>query len=67
MMTTVHKILIYRGSVIKESLLPIGQLSEEAAEVQNKHFLEYRFSRVQTLLESFIEQNAVTIYDIDYY
>lgn len=42
MTTTIHKILIHGGSVIKESLLPIGQLSEEAAEARNKHFREYR-------------------------
>ena len=42
MTTTIHKILIHGGSVIKQSLLPIGQLSEEAAEARNKHFREYR-------------------------
>lgn len=47
MSPTVHKILIHSTSVIANALLPIWQLSEEAAEARNKHFREYRqsFSR----------------------
>lgn len=47
MSPTVHKILIHSASVISHALLPIGQLSEEAAEARNKHFRQYRekFSR----------------------
>lgn len=33
-----HKILIHGPTVIENALLPIGQLSEEAAEARNKHF-----------------------------
>jgi len=42
MSPTMHKILIHGAVVIKNALLPIGQLSEEAAEARNKHFKSYR-------------------------
>lgn len=44
---TVHKLLIHGPDVISSLLLPIGQLSEEAQEAQNKNFKKYRenFSR----------------------
>ncbi|XP_045509227.1 uncharacterized protein LOC123704774 [Colias croceus] len=47
MTPTMHKILIHGASIIQKALLPIGQLSEEAAEARNKHFRSYRqnFSR----------------------
>ena len=52
MTRTMHKILIHGASVMENALLPIGQLSEEAAEARNKYFRLYRqnfarkFSRV---------------------
>lgn len=42
MCPTMHKILIHGQLVIEKALLPIGQLSEEAAEARNKHFRQYR-------------------------
>lgn len=42
MTPTMHKILIHGSVIIKNALLPIGQLSEEAAEARNKHFRLYR-------------------------
>lgn len=42
MTPTMHKILIHGAVIIKNALLPIGQLSEEAAEARNKHFRLYR-------------------------
>lgn len=42
MSPTVHKILIHGPTVIQHAILPIGQLSEEAAECRHKHFREYR-------------------------
>lgn len=44
---TVHKILLHGAAVIESAILPVGQLSEEAAEARNKHFRQYRlgFSR----------------------
>lgn len=42
MTPTMHKILIHGAIVIENCLLPIGQLSEEAAEARNKHFRYYR-------------------------
>lgn len=47
MSPTVHKILMHGATVISKSILPIGQLSEAAAEARNKHFRLYRqnFSR----------------------
>lgn len=44
MSPTLHKILIHGAEVIKHALLPIGQLSEEAAEARNKHFRDYRLN-----------------------
>lgn len=47
MSPTMHKILRHGATVIDHAILPIGQLSEEAAEARNKHFRIYRqnFSR----------------------
>lgn len=42
MTPTMHKILIHGAAVIENALLPIGQLSEEAAEARNKHSRLYR-------------------------
>lgn len=42
MTPTVHKILKHGAAIIQNALLPIGQLSEEAAEARNKHFRLYR-------------------------
>lgn len=42
MTPTVHKILAHGPTIIDHAILPIGQLSEEAAEVRNKHFRRYR-------------------------
>ncbi|CAH2106515.1 unnamed protein product [Euphydryas editha] len=44
MTPTMHKILVHGGKVIENSLVPIGQLSEEAAEARNKHFRSYRLN-----------------------
>jgi len=54
---TMHKILIHGAIVIENILLPIGQLSEEAAEARNKYIRLYRknfarkFSRVSCNLD----------------
>lgn len=53
MSPTIHKVLRHGAEVIKHALLPIGQISEEAAEARNKHIRQYRlnysrkFSRVE--------------------
>lgn len=44
MSPTIHKILRHGAEVISSALLPIGQLSEEAAEARNKHFRDYRLN-----------------------
>lgn len=44
MSPTMHKVLIHGAIIIKNALLPIGQLSEEAAEARNKHFRSYRLN-----------------------
>ncbi|XP_075979633.1 uncharacterized protein LOC142978911 [Anticarsia gemmatalis] len=44
MSPTIHKILRHGAQVISSALLPIGQLSEEAAEARNKHFRDYRLN-----------------------
>ncbi|CAH1099264.1 unnamed protein product [Psylliodes chrysocephalus] len=41
MTPTMHKILVHGAVIIEKALLPIGQLSEEAAEARNKHFRSY--------------------------
>ncbi|GBO98756.1 hypothetical protein EVAR_245_1 [Eumeta japonica] len=42
MTPTLHKVLVHGSDIIKNALLPIGQLSEKAAEARNKHFRSYR-------------------------
>ncbi|GBO43412.1 hypothetical protein AVEN_265601-1 [Araneus ventricosus] len=42
MSPTMHKILIHGPIIIENAILPIGQLSEEAAEACNKHFRSFR-------------------------
>ena len=39
---TVHKILIHGPTVVRTSIIPIGQSSEEAQEARNKDFKKYR-------------------------
>ncbi|XP_043471258.1 uncharacterized protein LOC122504283 [Leptopilina heterotoma] len=42
MPTTLHKILIHSAQIVETSLLPIGQMSEEAQESCNKFIKKYR-------------------------
>ncbi|KAK4881641.1 hypothetical protein RN001_004960 [Aquatica leii] len=42
MTPTLHKILFHGPFIIEKALLPIGMMSEEAAEARNKHFRLYR-------------------------
>lgn len=55
----VHKMLVYVKQVIEKALLPIGQLSKEAQEKDNKDNKKFRsgfsrkFSRVQTMEDIF--------------
>lgn len=42
MPATVHKILFHGAEIIKDAMIPIGHLSEEAAEARNKDFRKYR-------------------------
>lgn len=59
MTPTMHKILVHGATVMEKALLPIGMLSEEAAEARNKYFRMYRnnfarkFSRVECNLDVF--------------
>ncbi len=51
---SVHRILMHGADTIKYNIIPIGQLTEEAAEARNKDFRRYReyhtrkFNRVVT-------------------
>ncbi|CAI6358177.1 unnamed protein product [Macrosiphum euphorbiae] len=45
--SSVHKILIHGADVINAALLPIGQLSEEAAEANNKEYKKFREHHTQ--------------------
>lgn len=57
MTPTVHKVLVHGPVIVQHALLPIGTLSEEAAEARNKHFRQFRerysrkFSREQCNLD----------------
>lgn len=43
MPSSVHKVLMHGAAIIESfGLIPIGQLSEEAAEARNKKFRRYR-------------------------
>ena len=42
MPVTVHKILLHSSSIIKDCILPIGQISEEAQEARNKDCRRFR-------------------------
>lgn len=46
---TVHKILIHGASVIDYALLPIGDLSEEAAEAKNKDIKNFRLNHTRKI------------------
>lgn len=60
MPTTVHKILLHGKDVIQNSLLPIGQMSEEAQEACNKFLRKFRedftrkCSRKKTMEDLFV-------------
>lgn len=53
---SVHKVLIHGAEVIKHALLSIGELSEEAAESNNKYFK--RFRRDHTRKISRVDSNT---------
>lgn len=59
MPTTIHKILIHSEATIQNTLLPIGQLIEEAQESRNKDAKKFRenntrkTSRVHTMTDLF--------------
>lgn len=42
MPTSVHKILVHGAEIINASLLPIGQMSEDAQESSNKYIKKFR-------------------------
>lgn len=42
MPSSLHKVLIHGAAIIQSATLPIGQLSEEAAEAKNKYFKIFR-------------------------
>lgn len=59
MPTSVHKLLIHGAQIITSSLLPIGQMSEDAQESCNKYIKRFRedftrkCSRVKTMQDLF--------------
>lgn len=42
MPVSVHKLLIHGSDIIKNAIVPIGQLSEDAQEANHKYFRKYR-------------------------
>ncbi|GBL72341.1 hypothetical protein AVEN_115281-1 [Araneus ventricosus] len=65
MLSSVHKLLIHERQIVEHTILPIGQLSEEAQEARNKDFKKIReqfsrkFSR-QIALEDVIHMLLIT-------
>lgn len=59
MTPTLHKILIHGADIVRNMPLPVGQMSEEAAEARNKILREYRLrhsrrsSRLNNLTDVF--------------
>lgn len=47
MPVTVHKILFHGAAIIRNALVPIGQLSEEPQEARNKEFRNFREFRTR--------------------
>lgn len=62
MTTTMHKILIHGAEIIKNALLPNGQLSEEAAEARNKHFRSYRQDFAREFSRESCNRDIFTVY-----
>lgn len=46
---SVHKLLIHGPIIVKEAILPIGELSEEAQETKNKDIRRYRESHTRKI------------------
>lgn len=59
MPATVHKILLHGAEIIKTALLPIGYLSEEAAEARNKDFRKYREVRSRKCNRKFTNEDIL--------
>lgn len=59
MPTTVHKLLVHGSEIIRHSIIPVGQMSEEASEAKNKEIRKARLghtlkiSRVRTNYDLF--------------
>ncbi|KAF0311606.1 hypothetical protein FJT64_001828 [Amphibalanus amphitrite] len=47
MPTTLHRLLVHAAAVVQQCLLPIGTMSEEAAEARHKHVRLYRLQRAR--------------------
>lgn len=58
--TIIHKVLIHEAQVIRHAIVPIGQLSEEAAEARIKSLGSIGL----TFLENFLEKTATHYYSI---
>jgi len=39
---SIHKLLIHGSDIVKNAIVPIGQLSEDAQEANHKYFRKYR-------------------------
>lgn len=46
---SVHKVLIHGPDVIESAILPIGELSEEAAEAKNKEYKLFRLNHTRKM------------------
>lgn len=59
MIANVHKILLHVATVIREAILPIGQLSEEAQESRNKALNSFREKDTQKISRTTVNQDLL--------
>lgn len=61
MPVTVHKLLVHGGEIIRNCILPIGQLSEEAQEARNKDCRRFREFNTQKISRNATNKDLLTM------
>lgn len=61
MPSTVHKILYHGEKIIQHSMIPIGDLSEEAQEKRNKDYRFFREHNTRKMSRCFTNEDLLTI------
>lgn len=67
MTPTMHNILTDGATIVEHAILPIGQLSEEAAEARNKHFRVYRQNFSRKFSREYCNKDVLNRYNSDHY